>query len=108
MRQRVVVLFVVVLVLVVSLCRTRCLVVRCELGCQSCVSWVGVCRATVFDHVEILKSMAAIQRLCCHSCARCPELVKCVHVVGRGVHWSEACLVRRLVFVQLWLESVEE
>ena len=36
------------------------------------------------------------------------ELVKCVQVVGRGVVWSGACLVRHLMFVQRWVESVKE
>ena len=48
-----------------------------------------------------LKSTAAIQRHCCNSCARCLD---CWNVCN----CSEACLVRRLVFVQRWLETVEE
>ena len=36
------------------------------------------------------------------------EVVKCIQVVGRGVLWSAACMVKRWVSVQRWVESVEE
>ena len=59
--------------------------------------------AHVFDRVESLLEVGGG-----YPRALLPFVCFLSHLVGRGVLWFEVCLVRRLVPVQCWLESVEK